>query len=418
MSREAHDPSDPKGEALPHGAILDENDPELVIDDGTIPVEPPRADAPFIDEEIVLEDDPDSVEVVVKLQAPQGSEGDDVAARPGRPRTEERKVARPVAVIFDEPSEAPPPPAAGGQRLPRWWVAIAAGLLLLLGAGAYVSLHTPEPAVPDIVAFRPSPPMEAIPKPIASEPAASEAAVESPHAEEAAEPAAPAPAVAVADPEEEPAIDPPAEADPSSIDRIERLLAAQTPEPPAPSSASTPDTGEEKNIETSPIAPDETIVELKNGNTFAGRLRRYDAKGAELEIWNGLIALSAEQLAGVLNPDAVDYKPIESFPMGYVQLANRNRVYGRVFKVTSSRIILAVNGARFGFHPSQVQLGYLKPGEEPPPEAGMQDEPDAIPSGIEPPGSSGPPEGDERSRDGTRDATDVLGATSVPTPAS
>jgi hypothetical protein len=339
-----------------------DDDGDLVIDDGTVPVSD-SADVDTIfgdDEEIVLEDDDsDSVEVVVKIQ-PDAKPKTERPKPVMRPRPEPEK--KPVEVRVAAPVEPPK------NRIPRWWIAAAAGLLLLLGAGIFAFFFATDEPRPVMVAFRP-PQMEPVPEPSestdATEEPAPEPVAEAPKPLEQSLPPAPAPAEA------------PAPVAVETQKPVEPVAKVET------TKATPPPSDEDKNIETSSIAADETIVELKNGNTFAGRLRRFDAKGVSLEIWNGIISLSSEQLRGFLGSDSPEYQPIGSMPMGYVELPNRNRIYGRIFKVTDSRIILAVSGARFGFSPEQVKVGYLKPGEEPPAEPGFQPAPDS--SRSEPP---------------------------------
>ncbi|MBI1848780.1 MAG: hypothetical protein HYR85_00395 [Planctomycetes bacterium] len=374
MTQQSNDPGQTRGEEaeplLPSMSI-DDNDPDLVIDDGTVPVsDSADVDTAFDDdEEIVLEeDDTVSVEVVVKIQ--QDADGKETR----RPPVMRPKLA-PEPKPLDIPTAAPVAPAP--HRFPRWWIAAAASLLFLLGAGLYVFITTGEPEHEQIVGFRP-PPMEAVPTKtettVESEPQPEPVAEEpTPKPMDQVLPAAPAP-VAVEAPTPAPVV---AHAEPAHV---------ETPKAAAPSNP-----GEDKNIETSAIGADETIVELKNGNTFAGRLKRFDRKGVTLEIWNGVIALSNDQLRGFLSNDSPEFRPIETLPMGFVELPNRNRIYGRVFKVTDSRIILAVSGARFGFSPAQVKVGYLRPGEEPPPEPGFQPVPEPRP---EPPKSTPRPSKD------------------------
>ncbi len=397
------DPMDPPEAPVKDGSVAarpelpaDEKDPELVVDDDTSPAEAALGVASdpdivleediaaFVDEDYVLdEDDSESVEVVVNLSSTPKPTGTPVAPRP-RPARPPEVATKPLRKKTSEPA-APKP-----VRPSRLWMAAAAGLLLLLGAGLVVFLSPHEEAERDVYASRPVPVTEKLPEPEAE----AESEVE------------PEPMVSYEDQNPElnglpPAPEPTPLVDPAA-GNPEHVRSSEA----APSvAANPPDDGAEKNIETSAIAKDETIVELKNGNTFAGRMKRFDSRGLDLEIWNGHITLSTEQLAGVLPPDAVDYQPIENFPWGFVEMPNRNRIYGRVFKVTPSRIILVVNGARFAFSPSTVKLGHLKEGEEPPPEPGTHLAP-------EPPSGSGIP--DPSQAEGGEVDSDGIDTTKVP----
>jgi hypothetical protein len=94
------------------------------------------------------------------------------------------------------------------------------------------------------------------------------------------------------------------------------------------------------------LAPGESLVELKNGNYFKGRIHQLSQEALTMSFAYGRIRIQMEELLQIVPRGSPDYLPLGSFPEAAIRLANGNRLTGRVLKETGDRVILGYPSAR------------------------------------------------------------------------
>jgi len=107
--------------------------------------------------------------------------------------------------------------------------------------------------------------------------------------------------------------------------------------------------GEVDDLAARPLDRNEIIVSLKNGNSFQGVLRKATEDALVLKVYNGEVTLAKDVLAGILPPESPEYLPASSFPEGFVEFENGNRLWGRILLSNDDRVILDLSGARLVF---------------------------------------------------------------------
>lgn len=213
------------------------------------------------------------------------------------------------------------------------WGSIAAAFLLLVTGGALVWKKTQAPAAEIAVAKLPKrvvTPPTPDPQPTKEIETAKEevAATNAPPLGESA-------IVAVAPaPGEEPDIEvspvPPAVVETSPVAAVEA---------PAPAREPVAAIADPVAIEPEPrIRRGEGILQLKNGNLFPGRVMKVTAKNVVLRVAEGDFVFPLDDVVQVLPSGSKDY---EGFPHGFVELANGNRIWGRILDKGEETVTVA-----------------------------------------------------------------------------
>lgn len=152
---------------------------------------------------------------------------------------------------------------------------------------------------------------------------------------------------------------------------IEVIPAAPTQAPPSnahpliassghiASNADVPSDIEE--LTRTPLADNEIIIALKNGNSFQGKLKKANENEIVLRLHNGEITLPRETLRGILPEESEEYLPAASFPDGFVEFSRGNRIFGKILHVSTTRVVMDVAGARLIFPRSSVNVDYSHP---------------------------------------------------------
>ena len=116
-----------------------------------------------------------------------------------------------------------------------------------------------------------------------------------------------------------------------------------------------------EELANTPLAANEIIIALKNGNTFQGRLKKANENEIVLRLHNGEITLARETLQGILPEESEEYLPASSFPDGFVEFDRGHRIFGKILHVSNTRVVMDVAGARLIFPRKQVEVDYSHP---------------------------------------------------------
>lgn len=82
----------------------------------------------------------------------------------------------------------------------------------------------------------------------------------------------------------------------------------------------------------------EGILQLKNGNLFPGRVMKVTSKNVVLRVAEGDFVFPLDDVVQVLPSGSKDY---EGFPHGFVELANGNRIWGRILDKGEETVTVA-----------------------------------------------------------------------------
>jgi len=118
-----------------------------------------------------------------------------------------------------------------------------------------------------------------------------------------------------------------------------------------------------RRIESPALGENEIVVELANGNTFRGELKRSTPDSIVLRVDGGEITLAVETLRGILPRDSDEYKPTNAFPDGFVEFEHGNRIYGKILELDEDHVVLDLAGARLVFARRLVNVDFQDPVE-------------------------------------------------------
>ncbi|MEW6742599.1 MAG: hypothetical protein AB1486_07555 [Planctomycetota bacterium] len=105
---------------------------------------------------------------------------------------------------------------------------------------------------------------------------------------------------------------------------------------------------------------DETIVELKNGNYFKGKIKKLSDDAITLYYDKGEYTFSMLELKQIVPPGSREYLPLDRFPEASVCLANGSRFRGRVIKDDEEKIVVGYPAGRLTFRRADVrEIDYL-----------------------------------------------------------
>jgi len=294
---------------------------------------------------------PDPVEAeaeeLLVLDTDQGSAGEELVLED----QEEGAAAAGAGSSDDDPlivdDEVLPRHAA---RKPARWRTLGLAAAALLVAGALVAFYLPRkkgdgPAVAKAPQPRPAPaprkepaPRPEPPPPPAPTPVEPEVARSEPAPEPTPEPE-PVPA---------PATPPrPAESVTTVAEALSSMLSRAFARPGT--AVALDEGGIEVTLRdntTVTLAPGESLVELKNGNYFKGRIHHLSQQALTMAFAYGRIRIPMGELLQIVPRGSPDYLPLGSFPEAAIRLANGNRLTGRVLKETGDRVILGYPSAR------------------------------------------------------------------------
>lgn len=94
------------------------------------------------------------------------------------------------------------------------------------------------------------------------------------------------------------------------------------------------------------LAAGETLVQLKNGNHFKGRVVDVTPDALTMEFTYGKMKIPQRDLHDVVDQSSKRDLPLDSYRTGIVHLKNGNRLRGKVVEVTAERIVLGFPSAR------------------------------------------------------------------------
>lgn len=101
-----------------------------------------------------------------------------------------------------------------------------------------------------------------------------------------------------------------------------------------------------KDGRTIKLAKGESLVQLKNGNHFKGKIDAVDDRSLTVAFAFGKMKIPQSDLNQIVDPSASDYLPLRAFKTGVVHLKNGNRLTGKIMKVTTDRVILGFPSAK------------------------------------------------------------------------
>lgn len=109
---------------------------------------------------------------------------------------------------------------------------------------------------------------------------------------------------------------------------------------------------------------DETIVELKNGHYFKGKIKNLDEHAITLFYDRGEYTFGMDELEQIVPPGSPEYLPLRHFPDAWVVLANGSRFRGRLIKDDTERIVVGYPSGRLTFRRADVaEVCYLARGD-------------------------------------------------------
>ena len=287
---------------------------------------------------------------IFQVETPHVEEEESVAGQEMEPVSVNLGEA---AVESEAGAEAEPEAEAVAEGAPRLYVygSMAAGLLCLLSFGAIYWKKVQKAGEPLVAsapleqapaapgehlrpADPPVPPGEAQPsQPMEGDPAAT----------------APEPSADLAFLEEFFRAGPRNDAQPPSAEvaRAPEPVTAGTEPPPAvPAKA--------------PIRRGEALLQLHNGSLFAGRIMKVSEAGLLLRVPEGEIFFRMEEVAQVLPPEGK--ASLDNYPAGYVDLANGNRLWGKIVSKGDEGVTIGTAAAKIVLSPVAVQDVRLGPG--------------------------------------------------------
>lgn len=239
----------------------------------------------------------------------------------------------------------------GVPALYKWGSIAAALLLLVVGGGIYWKKQSNRDAELALAAAPKKPLRKVEPAPVDA-PA---------NVEETALVAAKPPAVV---PESEPVSIAPAPVEEAPVNVIEPAVVETAPAPPvlattvepvpAPSTTAEPVRPLADPLDEEPaprIRRGEGILQLKNGNLFPGRVMKVSPKGVVLRVAEGDLVFPLDDVVQVLPAGSKDY---EGYPHGFVELANGNRLWGRILDRGESTVTVAVGLAKVVIQREQI----------------------------------------------------------------
>jgi hypothetical protein len=183
----------------------------------------------------------------------------------------------------------------------------------------------PKPAQPVLpVEPRPEDSVPALPPP---EPTPPEPIPSPPVAETSPTPPIPEPTEVARGPERAPVTHPAAAIDPGR----------RHPLPPANPERRAP-----------PAAKDDTILQLKNGHTFRGRITRVRGSRVTLRVGNGDCVFDLSEVS-LLDSSAPEYRRVDQMPEASVVLASGQHLRGRLLKQTEEHVVLVVSNGQVIF---------------------------------------------------------------------
>jgi len=94
------------------------------------------------------------------------------------------------------------------------------------------------------------------------------------------------------------------------------------------------------------LAPEESLVELKNGNYFKGYIESINKKYLSLAFSYGTILIPKGDLNQVIPISSSEYRNNEGYRMGIVYLQNGNRLSGKIIKVKNDRVVIGFPSAQ------------------------------------------------------------------------
>ena len=94
------------------------------------------------------------------------------------------------------------------------------------------------------------------------------------------------------------------------------------------------------------LAPEESLVELKNGNHFKGYINGINKKYLSLAFSYGTILIPRGDLNQIIPTSSNDYRSSEGYRMGIVSLRNGNRLSGKILKVKNDRVVIGFPSAQ------------------------------------------------------------------------
>ncbi len=94
------------------------------------------------------------------------------------------------------------------------------------------------------------------------------------------------------------------------------------------------------------LAAGETLVQLKNGNHFKGRVVDVTPVALTMEFTYGKMKIPQKDLHDIVDQSANRDLPLDSYRTGIVHLKNGNRLRGKVIEVTVERVVLGFPSAR------------------------------------------------------------------------
>jgi len=99
--------------------------------------------------------------------------------------------------------------------------------------------------------------------------------------------------------------------------------------------------------------PRDAILQLHNGNLFPGKIVKEDQSGYLVRTEIGEIFLAREDVAQVLPPGLEEN--LNTYPPGYVQLSNGNRLWGRIVDKNAENVTVALLNSKMILPSAEVK---------------------------------------------------------------